>query len=176
MDLSKIPTGENPPKDVNVVIEVPLGGDAIKYEIDKASGAMFVDRFLYTDMRYPCNYGFIPGTLSDDGDAVDVMVVGNRPLVPGSVVGARPIGVLLMEDEAGLDEKILAVPSPRLTRYYAKIESYTDLPDILVERVSHFFTHYKDLEPDKWVKIVGWRDRGEAEALIIKGVEAAAGK
>jgi len=176
MDLSKIPTGENPPKDVNVVIEVPLGGDPIKYEIDKASGAMFVDRFLYTDMRYPCNYGFIPGTLSDDGDAVDVMVVGNRPLVPGSVVGARAVGVLLMEDEAGLDEKILAVPSSRLTRYYAKIESYTDLPDILIERVSHFFTHYKDLEPDKWVKIVGWRGRDEAEALILKGVEAAAGK
>jgi inorganic pyrophosphatase len=173
MDLSKINVGFNPPKDVNVVIEVPLGGDAIKYEIDKPSGAMFVDRFLYTDMRYPCNYGFIPGTLSDDGDAVDVMVVGNRPLVPGSVVGARPVGVLLMEDEAGMDEKILAVPSPRLTGYYAKIESYTDLPDILIERISHFFRHYKDLEPDKWVEIVGWRGREEAEALILAGVQSA---
>ena len=175
MDLSKISAGLNPPKDVNVVIEVPLGGDAIKYEIDKPSGAMFVDRFLYTDMRYPCNYGFIPGTLSDDGDAVDVMVVGNRPLVPGSVVGARPVGVLLMEDEAGMDEKILAVPSPRLTGYYAKIESYTDLPDILIERISHFFRHYKDLEPDKWVEIVGWRDRDEAERLIMAGLAAAEG-
>ena len=155
---------------------------AIKYEIDKASNAMFVaqasnamfvDRFLYTDMRYPCNYGFIPGTLADDGDAVDVMVVGNRPLFPGAVVGARPVGVLLMEDEAGLDEKILAVPSPRLTYYYEKILSYTDLPDILIKRISHFFTHYKDLEPDKWVKVVGWRDRDDAEALIMKGIEAA---
>ena len=173
MDLSKIAIGVNPPKDVNVVIEVPLGGDPIKYEIDKASGAMFVDRFLYTDMRYPCNYGFIPGTLSEDGDPVDVMVFGSRPLVPGAVVGARPVGVLLMEDEAGLDEKILAVPSPRLTRYYAKINSYADLPDILIERISHFFQHYKDLEPDKWVKVVGWRDREEAEALILKGIEAA---
>lgn len=173
MDLSKIPAGVNPPKDVNVVIEVPLGGEPIKYEIDKRSGAMFVDRFLYTATRYPCNYGFIPGTLSNDGDPVDVMVYGNRPLVPGAVVGARPVGVLLMEDEAGLDEKILAVPSARLTRYYSKIQSYTDLPDILIERISHFFEHYKDLEPDKWVKVVGWRDRDEAEALILKGIEAA---
>lgn len=172
MDLSKIPSGENPPKDVNVVVEVPLGGDAIKYEIDKPSGAMFVDRFLYTDMRYPCNYGFIPQTLADDGDPVDVMVVGNRPLVPGSVVGVRPVGVLLMEDEAGMDEKILAVPCPRLTRYYAKIDCYTDLPDILIERIRHFFEHYKDLEPDKWVKVVGWRDREEAERLIVEGMKA----
>ena len=175
MDLSKIEIGVNPPKDVNVVIEVPLGGDPIKYEIDKASGAMFVDRFLYTDMRYPCNYGFIPRTLADDGDPVDVMVVGNRSLFPGAVVGARPVGVLLMEDEAGLDEKILAVPSPRLTRYYNKIQCYTDLPEILNERIRHFFEHYKDLEPDKWVKIVGWKDREEAEALILKGVDAAKG-
>ncbi len=173
MDLSKIKTGLNPPKDINVVIEVPLGGDPIKYEIDKPSGAMFVDRFLYTDMRYPCNYGFIPGTLADDGDPVDVMVIGNRSLVPGAVVGARPVGVLLMEDEAGLDEKILAVPSPRLTDYYSKIESYTDLPDIMIKRISHFFEHYKDLEPDKWVKIVGWRDREEAERLILEGVKLA---
>ena len=173
MDLSKIEVGVNPPKDINVVIEVPLGGDPIKYEIDKASGAMFVDRFLYTDMRYPCNYGFIPRTLADDGDPVDVMVVGNRSLFPGAVVGARPVGVLLMEDEAGLDEKILAVPSPRLTRYYNKIESYQDLPEILNDRIRHFFEHYKDLEPDKWVKIVGWKDRDEAEALILKGVEMA---
>lgn len=175
MDLSKIEIGVNPPKDINVVIEVPLGGDPIKYEIDKASGAMFVDRFLYTDMRYPCNYGFVPRTLADDGDPVDVMVVGNRSLFPGAVVGARPVGVLLMEDEAGLDEKILAVPSPRLTRYYNKIESYTDLPEILNDRIRHFFEHYKDLEPDKWVKIVGWKDRDEAEALILKGIDLAKG-
>ncbi len=176
MDLSKITPGVNPPKDVNVVIEVPLGGEPIKYEIDKASGAMFVDRFLYTATRYPCNYGFVPGTLADDGDPVDVMVVGNRPLVPGAVVGARPVGVLLMEDEAGMDEKILAVPSARLTRYYAKIDSYEDLPEILIERIRHFFEHYKDLEPDKWVKIVGWRGRDEAERLILEGLKAEAAK
>lgn len=173
MDLSKIDSGVNPPSDVNVVIEVPLGGEPIKYEIDKASGAMFVDRFLYTDMRYPCNYGFIPKTLADDGDPVDVMVVGNRPLVPGAVVAARPVGVLLMEDEAGLDEKILAVPSPRLSSFYDKIHSHTDLPEILLKRISHFFEHYKDLEPEKWVKIVGWRDRKEAEKLILDGIKAA---
>ena len=173
MDLSKIPLGVDPPNDVNVVIEVPLGGEPIKYEVDKASGAMFVDRFLYTAMRYPCNYGFIPGTLSDDGDPVDVMVYGNRPLVPGAVVGARPVGVLLMEDEAGLDEKILAVPSKRLTAYYDKIANFDDLPDILIDRISHFFGHYKDMEPNKWVKILGWRDAGEARALVVKGVEAA---
>lgn len=174
MDLSKISPGENPPSDVNVVIEVPLGGEPIKYEIDKASGAMFVDRFLYTAMRYPCNYGFIPQTLSNDGDPVDVMVYGNRPLVPGAVVASRPVGVLLMEDEAGMDEKILAVPVPRLTDYYAKIQSYTDLPDILIKRISHFFEHYKDLEPNKWVKLVGWRDREEAEAMIVAGIKAGA--
>lgn len=173
MDLSKITPGVNPPADVNVVIEVPLGGEPIKYEIDKASGAMFVDRFLYTSMRYPCNYGFVPQTLSQDGDPVDVMVVGNRPLVPGAVVGARPVGVLIMEDEAGMDEKILAVPSPRLTRYYSKIRCYEDLPDILIERISHFFEHYKDLEPTKWVKLVGWRGVDEAEKLILAGIEAA---
>lgn len=174
MDLSKIAPGVNPPTDINVVIEVPLGGDAIKYEIDKASGAMFVDRFLYTDMRYPCNYGFIPATLADDGDPVDVMVVGNRPLFPGAVVAARPIGVLVMEDEAGMDEKILAVPADRLTRYYKTILDYSDLPEILIERISHFFDHYKDLEPDKWVKLVGWRGRDDAAALITKGIAAAA--
>lgn len=176
MDLSKITPGVNPPKDVNVVIEVPLGGEPIKYEIDKPSGAMFVDRFLYTSMRYPCNYGFIPRTLSDDGDPVDVMVASSRPLVPGAVVGARPVGVLIMEDEAGMDEKILAVPCARLTRYYAKIDTYKDLPDILIERISHFFEHYKDLEPDKWVKIVEWRDREEAENLIMAGIAAEAAK
>ncbi|MEL7488146.1 MAG: inorganic diphosphatase [Pseudomonadota bacterium] len=173
MDLSKITPGVNPPDDVNVVIEVPLGGEPIKYEIDKASGAMFVDRFLYTAMRYPCNYGFIPATLAEDGDPVDVMVYGSRPLVPGSVVAARPVGVLLMEDEAGIDEKILGVPSKRLTAYYDKIADYSDLPDILMERISHFFAHYKDMEPDKWVKIVGWRGADEARALVEKGIAAA---
>lgn len=175
MDLSKISHGTNPPTDINVVVEVPLGGEPIKYEFDKASGAIFVDRFLYSAMRYPCNYGFMPGTLSDDGDPVDVMVHGSRPLVPGAVVAARPVGVLLMEDEAGLDEKILAVPSPRLTQFYDKIDEYTDLPAILLERIEHFFGHYKDLEPDKWVKIKGWEGAESARALIEKGMATAKG-
>ena len=172
MDMSKIPAGDNPPSDINVIIEVPLGGEPIKYEMDKASGAMFVDRFLYTSMRYPCNYGFIPHTLSNDGDPTDVMVYGNRALMPGSVVRARPIGVLLMEDEAGIDEKILAVPHPKLTRYYDKIERYTDMPDILLERITHFFDHYKDLEREKWVKVLGWEDREKAEELIAAAIKA----
>ena len=172
MDMSKIPAGDNPPSDINVIIEVPLGGEPIKYEMDKASGAMFVDRFLYTSMRYPCNYGFIPHTLSNDGDPTDVMVYGNRALMPGSVVRARPIGVLLMEDEAGIDEKILAVPHPKLTRYYDKIERYTDMPDILLERITHFFDHYKDLEKEKWVKVLDWDDREKAEELIAAAIKA----
>ena len=135
MDLSKISAGENPPEEINVLIEVPLGGEPIKYEVDKASGAMFVDRFLYTATHYPCNYGFIPNTLSDDGDPVDVMVYGSRALVPGAVVAARPVGVLIMEDEAGLDEKILAVPAHRLTKYYDHVKDYKDLPEILLHRM-----------------------------------------
>lgn len=173
MDLSKIAIGPNPPEDVNVVVEVPLGGEPIKYEIDKASGAMFVDRFLYTSMRYPCNYGFIPHTLSLDGDPIDVMVVGNRALVPGCVVRAKPVGVLLMEDDKGPDEKILAVPHVALTRYYEKVHCYTDLPDILVERIVHFFERYKDLEPNKWVKIEGLKGASHAKELIEQAVERA---
>lgn len=172
--MSKIPAGENPPSDINVIIEVPLGGEPIKYELDKASGAMFVDRFLYTSMRYPCNYGFIPHTLSDDGDPTDVMVYGNRALMPGSVVRARPIGVLMMEDEAGIDEKILAVPHPKLTQFYNKIQSLEDMPEIMMERITHFFDHYKDLEKEKWVKVIGWEGREKAEELILAGVKAAA--
>ncbi|NNC36986.1 MAG: inorganic diphosphatase [Acidimicrobiales bacterium] len=173
MDMSKIPAGENPPTDINVIIEVPLGGEPIKYEMDKASGAMFVDRFLYTSMRYPCNYGFIPHTLSDDGDPTDVLVYGNRALVPGAVVRARPIGVLMMEDEAGIDEKILAVPHHSLTRFYDKVETHTDMPEIMLKRISHFFDHYKDLEDNKWVKVLGWEGKEKAEALIRAGVKAA---
>lgn len=175
MDLSKISVGPNPPEDVNVVVEVPLGGEPIKYEIDKASGAMFVDRFLYTSMRYPCNYGFIPHTLSLDGDPIDVMVVGNRALVPGCVVRAKPVGVLMMEDDKGQDEKILAVPHVALTRYYEKVDCYTDLPDILVERIVHFFEHYKDLEPNKWVKVDGLQNAARARELITQAVERAKG-
>jgi len=173
MDMKHIKAGENPPFDINVIIEVPLGGEPIKYEIDKASGALFVDRFLYTAMRYPCNYGFIPHTLSDDGDPTDVLVVGNRALMPGCVARARPVGVLMMEDEAGIDEKIVAVPHEKLTQYYDKIRSYTDLPQVLQDRIPHFFEHYKDLEPNKWVKILGWEDAQKAGELIQAGIKAA---
>jgi inorganic pyrophosphatase len=175
MDLSKIPTGQSPPEDVNVVIEVPLGGEPIKYEMDKVSGAMFVDRFLYTSMRYPCNYGFIPHTLSMDGDPIDVMVVGNRALTPGCVVRVRPVGVLMMTDDKGGDEKIIAVPHPKLTRYYEKIQHYTDLPEILVERIVHFFEHYKDLEPGKWVKIEGLHGPDRAHEMISDAVKRSQG-
>ena len=173
MDMNKIKVGENPPHDINVIIEVPLGGEPIKYELDKESGAMFVDRYLYTSMRYPCNYGFIPHTLSDDGDPTDVLVVGQRALFPGSVVRARPVGVLLMEDEAGLDEKIVAVPHHKLTPYYDQIKSYTDLPQVLQDRIPHFFAHYKDLEKDKWVKVLGWEDAEKAATLITDGIKSA---
>ena len=171
MDISKISSGKNPPSDVNVIIEVPLGGEPIKYEIDKESGAMFVDRFLYTSMRYPCNYGFVPHTLSLDGDPIDVMCVGQRALVPGSVLRARPVGVLLMEDDGGPDEKILAVPHNKLTSYYDKIQNKEDLPDILLERIEHFFERYKDLEPNKWVKIDTWHGKDKAEELIKIAVD-----
>ena len=171
MDISKISSGQNPPHDLNVIIEVPLGGEPIKYEIDKASGAMFVDRFLYTSMHYPCNYGFVPHTLSLDGDPIDVMVVGQRALVPGAVVRARPVGVLLMEDDGGQDEKILAVPHQKLTRFYEKVQNYTDLPEILVDRIVHFFTHYKDMEPNKWVKVQGVEGVDRARELISASIE-----
>lgn len=170
MRISEIPPGVNPPKDINVIVEVPLGNEPIKYEFDKASGSVFVDRFLYTSMRYPCNYGFMPHTLAGDGDPVDVMVVGSRPLIPASVVRVRPIGVLIMEDEAGLDEKILAVPHPKLTSYYDNIKSYEDVQPLLLERIWHFFDHYKDLEPNKWVKVREWKGIEVAEKLIEEGL------
>lgn len=174
MDISKIAAGTDLPSDINVIIEVPLGGEPIKYEVDKDSGAMFVDRFLYTAMRYPCNYGFVPHTLSGDGDPVDVICLGNRPLFPGSVLRARPIGVLLMEDEAGIDEKILAAPHPKLTRYYDNIETHEDVQPILLERIWHFFEHYKDLEPNKWVTVKEWQGKEVAEKMIRDGFDAAA--
>ena len=173
MDISKISSGRSLPDDLNVIVEVPLGGEPIKYEIDKASGAMFVDRYLYTSMRYPVNYGFVPHTLSLDGDPIDVMVVGQRALVPGAVVRVRPVGVLLMEDDGGEDEKILAVPHPKLTRFYEKIHNYTDLPETLCDRIEHFFKHYKDMEPNKWVKIRGWEGVEKARELIMMASERA---
>lgn len=171
MDISKIPVGKNAPEEVNVIIEVPLGADPIKYEMDKESGAIFVDRFLHTAMYYPCNYGFIPHTLSDDGDPADVLVVGRRPVIPGAVMPVRPIGVLLMEDEGGMDEKILAVPASSLHPFYNDVEEYSDLPQNLLDQISHFFEHYKDLEPKKWVKIIGWKGKKEAHEVITKSIE-----
>ncbi len=175
MNLSAVPLGRNPPIDVNVVIEVPIGGEPIKYEMHKESGALMVDRFLYTSMRYPGNYGFIPHTLSGDGDPCDVMVANTRALLPGAVISCRIVGVLLMEDEGGEDEKLIAVPSTWLTKRYDKVESYGDLPQITLDQIEHFFTHYKDLEPGKWVKLVGWRDAETARALVIEGIERAKG-
>ncbi len=170
MDISQIAIGKAPPHDVNVIVEVPMGSEPIKYELDKASGAVFVDRFLHTAMTYPCNYGFIPHTLSADGDPVDAMMVGRRPLMPGCVVAARPIGVLKMEDDGGMDEKILMVPATRLHPFYSDVTNYSDLPAILLDQIRHFFEHYKDLETDKWVKIQGWGDAAEAESLILAGI------
>jgi len=175
MNLDAISIGKNAPYDVNVVIEVPIGGEPIKYEMDKTAGVLVVDRFLYTSMRYPGNYGFIPHTLSEDGDPCDVIVANTRAIVPGAVMSCKIVGVLLMEDEAGRDEKLLAVPSARLTLRYAKIENFVDLPEITLKQIEHFFAHYKDLEPGKWVKIMRWGDAAEAHALVLAGVERAKG-
>lgn len=176
MDLKKISIGKNPPMDINVVIEIPFKSDPVKYEVDKESGAMFVDRFLHTAMYYPCNYGFVPNTLSQDGDPVDVMVVGRHAVAVGCVMRCRPIGVLMMEDEAGIDEKILAVPHPKLHPFYDDVAVHTDLPNTLLQQIEHFFGHYKDLEPGKWVKVTGWGDAEAAGLLIQQAIDRAQGK
>jgi inorganic pyrophosphatase len=155
------------------VIEVAIGGEPIKYEMDKEAGTLFVDRFLYTPMRYPGNYGFIPHTLSEDGDPCDVLVANTRPLIPGSYIAVRPIGVMMMEDEGGGDEKIIAVPVPKLTKRYENVHNYTDLPKITLDQIQHFFEHYKDLEPGKWVKLTGWSDAARAKQLIVEAMERA---
>ena len=170
MRIDAIAVGNNPPEDVNVIIEVPIGGEPIKYELDKAAGTLVVDRFLHTPMRYPGNYGFVPHTLSDDGDPIDVLIANTRPIVPGAVINVRPVGVLRMQDEAGQDEKIIAVPSPKLTKRYLHVANYTDIPLITREQIQHFFEHYKDLEPGKWVKITGWGDADEARAMIVDAI------
>lgn len=175
MDLAKIPSGRAPPHDINVVVEIPQGGEPVKYELDKASGAVFVDRFLHTAMFYPGNYGFIPHTLAEDGDPIDVLVVGPVPVVPGAVVRCRPIGALMMEDEHGPDEKIIAVPVDALHPYYSNVQSYRDLPPILCDQIAHFFRHYKDLEAGKWVNISRWAEAEEAAALIATAITRAAG-
>jgi inorganic pyrophosphatase len=174
VDLARVPIGTNPPHEVNVVVEIPQGGAPVKYEIDKQSGAMFVDRFLHTAMFYPGNYGFIPHTLSEDGDPVDCLVISPNPVASGVVIRVRPVGALLMEDERGVDEKIIAVPIDRLHPFYKRVTSYRDLPEILVEQITHFFAHYKDLEHGKWVKLVRWADLNEAVDFIRAGIERAA--
>ncbi len=173
MRLDAIPAGKNPPEDINVVIEVPIGGEPIKYELDKDSGTLFVDRFLYTPMRYPGNYGFVPHTLSDDGDPIDVLIANTRPLVPGCVVSCRPLGVLVMEDEKGQDEKIVAVPSPKITKRYDKVQDFEDLPQITRDQIGHFFEHYKDLEPGKWVKVENWGNADRAREMIQEAIDRA---
>jgi inorganic pyrophosphatase len=169
--IDALSIGRDPPREVNVVVEVPVGGEPIKYEMDKAAGTLIVDRFLYTAMHYPGNYGFIPHTLSDDGDPCDVLIANQRQIVPGAVIAVRPVGVLKMHDEAGGDEKIIAVPVSRLTRRYDKVLTYTDLPEITIKQIQHFFEHYKDLEDNKWVKVTGWGGPEEAERLILEAID-----
>lgn len=165
MDIKKLAAGKTPPRDINVVIEIPQGSN-IKYELDKDSGAIVVDRFLFTPMFYPLNYGFIPNTLSEDGDPTDVLVLSRQAVVPGAVIRARPVGVLLMEDESGVDAKIVAVPHEKVDNAYQGMRDVQDLPESLRNQIKHFFEHYKDLEPGKWVKVKDWAGAARAEAII----------
>ncbi len=171
MKITDTAIGFNPPEDINVIVEVSSGGEPVKYEMDKASGRLVVDRILFTSMRYPGNYGFVPGTLAEDKDPIDVLVMAHQPFLPGSVVNCRPIGVLLMNDEAGPDEKILAVPSTRVSAIYKGITNYADLPEIQLAQIVHFFQHYKELESSKWVCVTGWRDAEAARGLITKAID-----
>src|SRR5690348_4642285 len=175
MDIAKIPVGRAPPHDINVVVEIPQGGEPVKYELDKASGAVFVDRFLHTAMFYPGNYGFVPHALVEDGDPIDVLIVGPAPAVPGAVVRSRPVGALMMRDEHGPDEKILAVPIDALHPFYTGVKSYQDLPPILCDRIAHFFHHEKELEAGKWVEAGGWVNADQAAALIAAAIARDAG-
>jgi inorganic pyrophosphatase len=170
MGFEQIPPGRDPPKDIHALIEIPMGGVPVKYELDKRSGALFVDRFLNTAMFYPGNYGFIPRTLSEDGDPCDVLVISQVPVVAGAVIRCRPVGALLMEDEAGKDEKILAVPVDALHPYYTGVDNYDDLPRVLLDQIAHFFQHYKDLEKGKWVTIVRWVGATDAERLVMEAI------
>jgi inorganic pyrophosphatase len=171
MSLDRVDSGRDLANDVNVIVEIPMHSDPIKYEVDKETGALFVDRFVSTSMHYPCNYGYVPQTLSEDGDPVDILVITPFALVPGVVVRCRPIGLLKMEDEAGRDVKLLAVPIAKLTPLYRQIESARDLPELTLSQISHFFAHYKDLEPGKWVKVEGWGSPEEARREIEEGVK-----
>src|SRR5690606_32067804 len=166
MRIDAVPIGFDPPHDINVIVEVPIGGEPVKYEMDKASGTLFVDRMLHTAMRYPGNYGFVPHTLSADGDPIDVLIANQRPLIPGCVINCRPVGVLLMSDEKGGDEKLIAVPSSRVTARYERVATYRDLPESLVRQIAHFFEHYTDIEEGKCVRLDRWGDEEEARELV----------
>lgn len=170
MSLNDVPAGKNLPDEVNVIIEIPAHADPVKYEVDKDSGAIFVDRFMATCMHYPANYGYVPHTLSDDGDPVDVLVVTPFPILSGSVIKCRPVGVLQMTDESGIDAKVLAVPVDKLSTIYRDVKEATDLPELLLKQIEHFFEHYKDLEAGKWVKVDGWADAAAAKKEITDSV------
>ncbi len=171
MNLDRVSTGNNIPEEINVIIEIPANADPVKYEVDKETGAMFVDRFMNTAMHYPCNYGYVPHTLSDDGDPVDVLVVTPYPIISGSVIRCRPVGVLQMTDEAGADAKVLAVPVSKLCSIYKNAQSPEDVSPVLLDKISHFFEHYKDLEEGKWVKIDGWENKEAAHKEILDSIE-----
>ena len=173
MSINNIPAGKNIPDEINVIIEIPANSDPVKYEVDKDTGALMVDRFMATAMFYPCNYGYIPNTLSEDGDPLDVLVPTPYPLINGAVIKCRPVGVLKMEDESGIDAKLIAVPVDKLSVIYREVQEATDLPALLLQQIEHFFEHYKDLEKGKWVKVQGWADAAEAKAEIVKSVAAA---
>lgn len=173
MNIDKIEIGKNPPEEVNVIIEIPMNSDPVKYELDKDSAAIFVDRFMQSTMRYPCNYGFVPHTLSEDGDPIDVLVITNYPVIPGSVIKSRPIGVLMMEDESGKDEKIIALPTKKLDSSMENINSIENLGQIMLDRIKHFFEHYKDLDKGKWVKVQGFEGAEKAKSLILEAIERA---
>jgi inorganic pyrophosphatase len=168
-----IPAGDNPPESLNIVIEVPIGGEPVKYELDKQSGALFVDRILHTAMRYPANCGFIPHTLGEDGDPLDALVIDPSSIVPRAVIKVRPVGVLLMQDDKGGDEKLITVPVDATFPYYAQVRELDDLPAIVPQQIEHFFQHYKDLEPGKWAKLNGWGDAATARRIIVEAIERA---
>ena len=170
MSLDSVSPGKNAPAEFNVIIEIPMNSDPIKYEVDKATGTLFVDRFMTTAMYYPANYGYVPQTLSGDGDPVDVLVITPYPLQPGVGVTCRPLGILKMEDEAGIDGKVLAVPTAKILKEYANIKTLGDVPEIKLKAIEHFFAHYKDLEAGKWVKVLGWGGADEAHKELTDGV------
>jgi inorganic pyrophosphatase len=171
MNLDRVNSGDHVPNEINVIIEIPSHSDPVKYELDKETGAMFVDRFMNTAMHYPCNYGYVPHTLSNDGDPVDVLVLTNYPLIPGSVIKCRPVGVLKMTDESGDDAKILAVPGDKVSRQYRSVQDFRDLPEVVLDQISHFFQHYKDLDEGKWVRIAGWGGADEAKTEILDSIK-----